>query len=290
MIEKTNPSSDVHFIVRVVDDFLFVSTQKEAVCRFITKVHSGLPVLGMNINKEKSRCSFDFQSDSLGIAKTVSKGGNGNEYFSWCGLLFNTCTGAVHVDYERFSTGRAVDSVVMNKSGSEGLGFLSKMRYFVQPRTLSILYDLRINTVHDILLNYSQAIILCAIKAHAYLSKMDDGYEKNPAFILSVIESTIDYFYSTIRLRLKGNRNAVESVECIRQESPIVLFAKNFSRSTAKWLGLHIFASTWAKILHNEHVAVLMITNRYRRLSIRDVHSLRMITDEAMAIFDLICA
>ena len=280
VIDSPNPSSHVHCIVRVVDDFMFISTEKEAVCRFLTKAHSGLPSLGINVNTEKSRCNFDFQCDSLSVPKAVS-----NNLFSWCGLLFNTCTGVVHVDYERFSGGRAVDSIVMGNNGCEGLCLMSKMRGFVRPRALPLLYDLRISTIHDIQINYCQAVLLCAIKMHAYISRMDGGYEQNPAFVLSVIEETLDYFYYTIRLRLKGSMDNKESNNF---DSPVILFIERFNPLTAKWLGLYMFALTLTKQLNSEHTMVQRILSRYRSLNIRNEHVLELIASEAMGVFNLI--
>jgi hypothetical protein len=285
-MEKASPSSGVHFVIRVVDDFMFVSTEKEAVSRFLSIAHSGLPSFGINVNKEKSRCSFDFQSETLSVPKVISKERNGDEYFSWCGLLFNTCTGAVRVDYGRFSTGRADDSFLMNQNGSEGLRLMSKMKGFLRPRSLPLLYDLRINTINDILVNYCQAVLLSAVKTHAYVSRLDGGHEKNPVYLLSVIDATLDYFYSTIRLRLKVSFEGSKRSD--DEDSPLLLFSKNITSLTAKWLGLNIFASTWSKKTHSEHIIVAMLTNRYRSLNIRNEVSLQIIVNEAMEMLDSI--
>lgn len=277
----------MHFLVRVVDDFMFVSTEKEAACRFIEKAHSGLPSVGINVNMKKSRCSFDYQSESLSVPKLLSKDEQGKEFFSWCGLLFNTCTGAVHVDYERFSGGRAVGSIFMSHGGSDGLRLTLKMRGFVRPRALPLLYDLRVNTIHDIRINYCQAILLCAIKAHVYITRMDSGYRKNVLFLLSVIEDTLDYFYYTIRSRLKGKVADGEKGDVTN--SPAALFTDRFTPLTAKWLGLFMFASTLAKQMSSDHYMLSIVTSRYRSLNIFDTDSLKLIAEEAMRSFFMIC-
>jgi len=280
VIQHSNNSSHVHFIVRVVDDFLCISTEQEAVIRFLEKAHAGIPSLGIQVNEEKSRCSFDFQSDTISVQKVVSKDVKGNQYFSWCGLLFDISTGSVHVDYDRFSGNHAVDSLLINHGGSDGLHLVTKMRGFVRPRALPLLYDLRVNTVDDIHLNYCQAVVLCAIKTHAYVQQMDGGYEKNPAFLVSAMEQTLEYFYHTIRSRIKLKNSDMRQTT----DSPYALLSKTLTLQTAKWLGLYIFASVLKKEkITGEHT--MIITSRYRSLTVLNVNSLKLMADESIESF-----
>ena len=283
VIMHSSPSCHVHCIVRVVDDFMFVSTEKAAVVRFLEKMHMGIPNLGINVNTEKSRCSFDFQSASLSVPKNVSNDIKGNAYFSWCGLLFNTSTGSVHIDYDRFSGGRAIDSLFLSHSGSDGRRLLTKMRGFIRPRALPLLYDLRVNTVHDIRVNYCQAVLLCAIKTHAYVNRMDGGYEKNPTFLLAAIEENLEYFFHTIRSRLKV-KTACNKIGQ-KADSLDTLFTQALTFTSAKWLGLYLFASVLLKQTTHEHIMVLTVTSRCRSLNAINSCSLKMIADEAMAVF-----
>jgi telomerase reverse transcriptase len=273
----------VHGVFRVVDDFLFVSTEKEKAIRFLEKMHIGMPAKGIKVNGEKSRCSFDFRSDLVSVEKVVSKDAKGGYYFSWCGLLFNTDSGSVRIDYERFSGDRAIQSIFLKARGSEGLNLVTSMRGFVQPRATAILYDLRINTVYDINLNYCQAVLLCIIKTHTFITRMDGGYEKNPTFLLSAFEENLVYFYRLIRTRLQREKDEVAS----RNDSPAVSFTNALKLQSAKWLGIYLFSSFLVDRSSESHTMVALLRLRLFGSTLMNRKALKALADEALASFYL---
>ena len=103
--------------------------------------------------------------------------------------------------------------------------------------------------------------------------------------MLSVIEETLDYFYYTIRLRLKGSMDDTESNDL---DSPPTLLIERFTPLTAKWLGLYMFALTLTKQLNSEHTIVQRLLYRCRSLNIRNEHVLQLIASDTMGTFDVI--
>jgi hypothetical protein len=178
------------FMARFVDDFVFISPDPNSLRVFLAKACRGKPDLGAEINPDKSLVSADvtlpctlrdrdlsldasavraIKAPSIAFPTCNRKNRHGNVLFPWCGLLFDTDTGEVRMDYERFHGGRVRDSLTVDFDGSEGKKMKLRMQSFVVPRCLPILYDSSINS-HDIVItNFYQMMLLTAAKTAEYL-------------------------------------------------------------------------------------------------------------------------
>lgn len=83
-------------LLRLIDDFLVISTERHTAERFVQTMHAGIPEFGVNIKASKSRTNFDIQvSDGTKIEKSV-----GSE-FTYCGNAIHTTTLDLSKDRER---------------------------------------------------------------------------------------------------------------------------------------------------------------------------------------------
>jgi telomerase reverse transcriptase len=84
-------------LVRVVDDFLAVTTKKEQCAEFLRIMTAGDKSLGVEINPAKTKINFDLPGHE---ANRIPPGSG----FPWCGMIFDTATFATRIDYsDRFS-------------------------------------------------------------------------------------------------------------------------------------------------------------------------------------------
>lgn len=95
-------NEDVHLIVRVVDDFMLVTTDCEKATYFKQLLERGDSTLGVMINKSKTKTSHRIDHGQIARNDASLISIRGNHYFSWCGYLFNILTMEVHIDYSRF--------------------------------------------------------------------------------------------------------------------------------------------------------------------------------------------
>ena len=228
----------LHLLVRNVDDFLLISTNRATSERFLERMEAGLPELGVQINREKTRVSYDRAHCEANISsitgKDVETGTDGEEFFSWCGVLLDTKTCATRVDYSRFAGSLAVDGLTVDRLGCEGSKLLIRMKNFIHPRCMPILFDLQLHSTETALLNFHQAMLLCAIKTAAYICQgLEGGVESNPIFILRAIEDTISYAHSLILNRLRASdRSDIDGCSSIE---------KALTKPIANWLGRDAF-------------------------------------------------
>ena len=83
-------------LLRLIDDFLVISTQRQVADRFMLEMHRGMPEFGVEVKAEKSRANFDVEIDGKAIARLPSQ-----TDFPYCGNAINTVTLDLSKDKER---------------------------------------------------------------------------------------------------------------------------------------------------------------------------------------------
>ncbi|OLN82062.1 Telomerase reverse transcriptase 1 [Colletotrichum chlorophyti] len=68
-------------LMRLIDDFLLITTDISKARRFVEVMHGGLPGYGVTVNPGKTLTNFDLQVGGTAIAKV-----SGNSLFPYCGL------------------------------------------------------------------------------------------------------------------------------------------------------------------------------------------------------------
>lgn len=90
-------ANDGHSILlRLIDDFLVISTKQQVAERFMRTMHRGVPEFGVEIKAEKSRANFDVEVDGETIVRLPSE-----TEFPYCGNAINTVTLDLSKDKER---------------------------------------------------------------------------------------------------------------------------------------------------------------------------------------------
>lgn len=215
-------------LVRLVDDFLLITTEKHLAVSFVERMHKGIEKLGVRINSAKTMTNFGVQDLKADGLTTIA----GKKFFPWCGLLFDAESGEVRVDYSRFQDNQAVASLTVDRT-EEGRQLEVRMKSFVRPRCQCILFDRNINGRKTMIINFTELMLFCATKTAEYIKSGLDP-DQNLSFLLRCIDGTTDY-----AIKLIEERSA--------KENP-----KNYlriSRSDATWLGRFSFKTIFRQRL-----------------------------------------
>jgi telomerase reverse transcriptase len=176
-------------VSRFVDDFLLVTPDRDSFREFLDKTHRGNPHLGAQINPGKTLVNVDASvtvptaergTQTVALSRSDRVGNNGRRLFPWCGLLFDTHSGEVLVDYERFRDGKIRRSLTIDADGSEGEKLSHRLKAFLFPRCLPILYDSSINSYATIAANFFQMMLFGACKTKEYLVGLNGLTKKHP--------------------------------------------------------------------------------------------------------------
>jgi telomerase reverse transcriptase len=196
---STSRSQENSFVARMVDDFIFISTVEDDVKVFLQQMDTGKPDLGAVINPAKTLSNIVFSHGEE--ARPVNTIPSNSLKFPWCGMLLDTKTGHVSVDYSRFADGKALDGLTVDRSKAEGVQMKFRMQTFVRPRCLPILYDSFINSHETIVKNYYQMMLLGAVKTAFYLRAYDNTL--NVQYTIDCIHFLSDYALQVVRGGLK---------------------------------------------------------------------------------------
>lgn len=202
IVESRKNETGDDLMSRFVDDFLFISPDKDSFQGFLDRTYQGKPELGAQINPNKTlvnvEASIRVKTEDGGtrcvpVCRSDRSNRDGRILFPWCGLLFDTETGEVFIDYERFRGDKVRDGVTIDYDGSEGRKMEYRMQTFVFPRYLPILYDSSINSFDTIVTNFYQMMLFAAAKTAEYLR----GH--NAALVPSSTLHNIDHVLRCIR-------------------------------------------------------------------------------------------
>ncbi len=101
--ESPGGSPDLSLLLRLTDDFLYITTDGARATHFGTVLHVGVPEFQCFVNARKSLCNFPLSVPGAGpgsepmAVPRMEPGGA----VPWCGLLFRPDTGEVHANFSR---------------------------------------------------------------------------------------------------------------------------------------------------------------------------------------------
>lgn len=82
-------------LLRLIDDFLLVTTEKEKATRFVEVMHGGLPDYGVTVHPKKSLVNFDLELDGVCVPRLRD-----GQRFPYCGLLLDCRTLDIAKDHD----------------------------------------------------------------------------------------------------------------------------------------------------------------------------------------------
>ena len=89
-------NSNESLLLRLIDDFLLITTNRNHARRFVQVMHDGLPDYGVTVNPVKTLVNFEVCINNLKIARLI-----GSRQFPYCGNFIDTKTLNVTKDRER---------------------------------------------------------------------------------------------------------------------------------------------------------------------------------------------
>jgi telomerase reverse transcriptase len=233
-------------LLRLMDDFLLITTDSQQARDFLMGMRRGIPELGVCINKDKSRSNLMKDNKSI-----LTLSGN-RSYMSWCGLLINTRTGEVQIDYRRFPKSTALDSLTIERY-HVGRNLVIRMKTFVRPRCQPLLFDSGINSFEVVVVNFTQMMLLAAVKSFELIQTVVVA-DQNIRFLREAITSTVRFARNLIIHRLK-------------KKSPSDSFLR-LGSGEALWLGQFAFLVVLKRLDIIELQSKSIPENKERRLNV----------------------
>ncbi|KAI4323398.1 hypothetical protein L6164_023010 [Bauhinia variegata] len=223
-------SSQRYMLIRLVDDFLFISTSEKQATSFFSRLQRGFRDYNCYMNEKKFGLNFDHGQKSGVPLSRVYLGEDGTSFLRWSGLLINCCTSEVQADYTKYLSNHLSSTLTVCWQGKPGLQLKEKLRGFVRPKCHPIFFDSNINSGAVVRLNIYQIFLLCAMKFHCYIRDLSYICKLHHRCCLDGIERSLSYMHRLIRKRMHSMDLDCDFHPILRLEKGEVI-----------WLGLRAY-------------------------------------------------
>ncbi|CAH2072568.1 unnamed protein product [Thlaspi arvense] len=243
--ELTTPLS--YKLLRFIDDYLFVSTSRDQATSFYQRLKHGFPDYNCFMNEKKFCINFEDGEESRSSSNRMYVGDNGVPFIRWTGLLINSRTFEVQVDYTslilalksmetRYLSGHISSTFSVAWQNKPVGNLRHKLCYFLVPKCHPILFDSNINSGAIVRLNIYQIFLLAAMKFHSYVYELSRFWKLHPQSLSQFITRSIRYMFKLINRRM----HRINTGSSFR---PVLKLYKE----EVMWLGLHAYIQVLKK-------------------------------------------
>jgi telomerase reverse transcriptase len=167
-------------ILRLIDDFLVITTDRSVAEKFMRIMHAGLPEFGVQVKVDKSKANFDMDIDGTPVARLPAV-----TDFPYCGNAINTITLDLSKDMERRKASNVQDSVTVEYSKLPGQSFYRKTLNALKMHMRAMHLSTNYNSIETVLTNLHHAFTEVAHKSYSYIKLLPNSKQPSSKLIIS---------------------------------------------------------------------------------------------------------
>jgi telomerase reverse transcriptase len=172
-------------LVRLIDDFLLISTDKTSAQQFLTTMVQGNEAYGIAVNPQKTLVNFEATAGQHKIPRCQQ-----HDSFPYCGLKINTQTLQISKDRQP-KDAQVSNGLTVEVSKKAGLAFTRKVRHSFMQQMKRMLLDGNLNNQEQLLSNMLEAYAETALKMHAYIRCMPPRQRPRADKLVQVVEGLL---------------------------------------------------------------------------------------------------
>ncbi|BGP25246.1 Telomerase reverse transcriptase [Rhodotorula toruloides] len=212
-------------LLRYVDDFLFITTEREKAVCFLSTMSNGIPEYGCAISPDKRLTNFDVALADGELVPPLAEG----EDFPWCGLAINPVTLEVRVSTTATTEKDIVNQLTIQRHRKPGQAFLHAMFRAVKIRSHVMYTDTSHNSPSTVYTNIYRSMLVVALKFQAYVQGWGMDPRRKTGFLYKVIEQVVNFEWADIVSKSRSRKAQTLKVELALKRLWVV------------WLGYHAF-------------------------------------------------
>jgi telomerase reverse transcriptase len=195
-------------LLRLVDDFLLITTDVDQATQFLQVMHRGQPAYGVSVHPAKSMVNFTAAVDGIYIPRL-----EGTPLFPYCGCLIDTHTLEIHKDQDRMlergasAAATLSNTLTVETSRLPGRSFHRRMLALMRPQLHSMYLDADHNTRNVVLANLYTGFITAAMKMYRYMKSLRGRAHPQYPIIIQTINDLVQQTASLIQTR-RASRSA----------------------------------------------------------------------------------
>lgn len=194
--------SDDALLVRLIDDFLLVTSDSTLALKFLTAMIKGQPEYGVTVNPSKSLVNFAAAVEGTHVPRLVD-----TSLFPYCGVLIDTRTLEVHKDHDKILEGGDTaaatlsNSLTVESSKTPGRSLhqktLESFKMVMHPMYL----DTKHNSLTVVLSNLYANFITTAMKMYRYMRALRGRNHPTPEVVIRIIGNLTELASRIVELR-----------------------------------------------------------------------------------------
>ncbi|CCM03069.1 uncharacterized protein FIBRA_05189 [Fibroporia radiculosa] len=213
-------------LLRMIDDYLFVTTDISKARKFLAMMAKGHPDYGCFISRDKTLTNF-VDDPSTSITEPHQQSNN----------ILHMVPSDTHErilyysDYGRYNETYLVDSLTVERGRRSGVT-LTKAKSHI------LFCDADLNSPRTVYLNIYQNFLLTAMKMHHYLHQWGLNTKKSSPFLRNTIHQVIRYTYAAMRNKATNRVAKASEGRFVVQQAQTI------------WMGTHAFHTVLSRKPH----------------------------------------
>lgn len=193
---------DEAVLLRLIDDFLLITSKADIAMRFLEVMIEGQPEYGVSVNPEKSLVNFEATVKGIKIPRLV-----GTSLFPYCGVLIDTHTLELQKDRDRVldvgdSAATAIsDSLTVESARAPGRVFRKKVLTLFKIQVHPMYLDTGHNSAQVVLSSLYASFVNSAMRMYRYLRSLRGRSHPSPEVIIGTIRDLISLAVRMIQSR-----------------------------------------------------------------------------------------
>ncbi|KAL8831586.1 MAG: hypothetical protein Q9170_005227 [Blastenia crenularia] len=191
-------NQDDSLLLRLIDDFLLVTTSKEEARQFLQTMHDGIEEYGVQVNPTKSFANFSVKINGVSISTATDTA------FPYCGTSINTRTLEISKDRNRGKATALADSLTVEQSTTAGQIFHRKAMNAFKIQTHKMFLDTNFGSITNVLNNIYQNFYEASMKYYRYIKSLQHGQQPHDALLIDTIQDLIDMAFVLFKAKYRS--------------------------------------------------------------------------------------
>ncbi|KAM0332599.1 hypothetical protein ACHAQA_002883 [Verticillium albo-atrum] len=215
-------------LLRLIDDFLLITTDVCKARKFVEVMHGGVPDYGVSVSPAKTLVNFELEVHGSPVARLPL-----GERFPYCGTLIDCKTLAIGKDREHIRDPVTSNGLTVEFGRKPGQNFLRKTLNAFKIQSHIMFYDTAHNSAKRVYSNLTEAFTETATKMLAYARCLGANQQPAPQMVIRTISKVIDVAW--VLLTSKTRRARYPEYTCALNKHQVA------------WLALHAVKKTLAQ-------------------------------------------
>ncbi|KAI8219574.1 Telomerase reverse transcriptase [Colletotrichum sp. SAR 10_77] len=205
-------------LLRLIDDFLLISTSQRKARKFVKVMHGGVPEYGVAVNPNKTLVNFDLELGGVKVSRALKA-----SPFPYCGLSIDCKTLDIIRDHDTAKGAAISNALTVDYGVKPGQNFQRRVLNAFKIQSHLMFYDTRHNTLETVFSNLHKAFTETTEKMLAYWRCLPAAKRPRSRMLTQTINRIIDVAF--VLLTGKARKEKHPEYSCAMEKTHVTWLA-----------------------------------------------------------------